>query len=254
MKESYKFINGKIIAYDNNNGIIEYDYQDNIEEVLNQENVVEQLSNDIEELRKEESQLEMRKNSFLHLFFSDGFGENVIFCFGIGALIAFVNIGISYGLNLGSEMFNIICRILSASCILSTIPVGIYGYKKTKLVAEAKVENVKAQIREFEEVLKKELKKLTTLKQTKIKTVSEETLTHETKKIDNSEIEAISDITKKKQLYKFFREYILKLNKYNTKQNLKEEYEKEFSDEDVAFIDAMASNNKALTKSRKRTN
>ena len=38
MKEAYKYVAGKIAAYDDEQGIIEYDYQDNIEDVLKQEN------------------------------------------------------------------------------------------------------------------------------------------------------------------------------------------------------------------------
>lgn len=252
MKESFKLVDGKIVAYDNNAGIMEYEYQDNIEEVLNQENVVEQLSNDIEELKIEENNIEKHKNSFRHLFFSEGFGDHVICCVMASALIMYIDMVFQFGVTPGMEVIDIICRAVSGVTLLSSVPLGIHKYKKTKLGMKAKSENIKIQIKEFEEILEKELEKLITLKQTKTKSIPESKIGKDSKDIDNSKIEVISDITKKKQLYKFFREYILKIEKFNDKDILSAEYDATFSDEDVAYIEDMASKNSVLAKTKSR--
>lgn len=247
MKESYKLVNGKIVAYDNREGIVEYDYQDNIKEVLNQENVVEQISNDIEELKKVEEKINERKKSLIYALFGEDCFVYFVFCVTFSMLIPSIMSLFDSGMGIAT----MIGRILAGITLLSGISLGIHGYKKGNLKMEAKQENIKAQIKEFEEILEKEVEKLSTLKQNQNKTISEETFGHESKSIDNSKIEALSDISKKKYLYNFFRENLLKLEKLDNKEKLNEAYKIVFSDEDVKVMQDMVSDNKVLSKRRK---
>ena len=251
MKEAYKYVAGKIAAYDDEQGIIEYDYQDNIEDVLKQENVVEQISNDIEDLKEKEKCYEVKKESLISLFFTEGFGDNLLMCVGTSALIMFGNFFISRGFNPLPETVDIFFKSLAGIALASSVPIGIKGYKKAKMTMEAKLENIREQIAEFEEILKKAEAKKIAIKNNKTAIMPELLIDKSNKNIDNSKIEVISSIEKKKQLYNYFRTYISRIENLNTIENLNDEYDTEFTENDVQFIDDMASRNSVLSKNKK---
>lgn len=250
MKEAYKYVAGKVIAYDDKEGMVEYDYQDNIEDLLKQENVVEQIKNDIEELKEKEKKFDKEKDSFVHLFFSEGFFDRLLICVGASGLSIFCNFLFLEGFDPLPEIVNIFFRTVAGISLASGIPVSIKGYKNAKINMYAKVENVREQIKEFEEILRKSEELKANLEKNKTKVIPEELIDKSSKNIDNSNLSTISLIEKKKQLYSFFRNYILKINDFNTIENLNDEYNLEFTEKDVRFIDDMVSKNNALSKRR----
>lgn len=248
MIDSYKYVNGgNIVAYDTSNGLIEYDYQDNIHELLEQENVVEELGNIIKKLYNERNYLKDHKKDFHDMFFNDKYKFPILFLFGLSVLI--VAIGSGYGIN--PLVFNILRGLLGIS-LFSLVLTIIHSQKNIKKDNEMKLLSLEQQITEFEKKFEVELKKLNKLRSDTKAENYHKNITNVVVSIDNKKIKTISNITRKKQLYEFYRKYLGSLKRYNNKEYLNHLYKTDFTDEDVGFVNEMDKTNKDKVLSKKK--
>lgn len=251
MIDSYKYVNGKIVAYDEPNGIKEYDYQDNIHEILEQENVVEEISNITEQLYNERSYYRKHKKDFINMFFSEKYGEKNWAFFLLAVVVTVMSFAYVAEVGASPLVFNIL-RSLSGISIFLLVPGLTHSYIKYKKDNEICLLNLEQQIREFEEKLKLEKEKLNKLKNDKITENYGKNITNAVVEINNKKIETISNITRRKQLYSFFREYLGNLKRYNNKEYLNHLYKNDFTDEDIEFVNEMNETNKALSKKKSK--
>ena len=75
--------------------------------------------------------------------------------------------------------------------------------------------SIEQQIEEFEEKFQVELEKLNKLHGDKSKKNYDKNVTNVIVGINNKNIKEFSNITRKKQLYKFYRDYLGKFKRYN---------------------------------------
>lgn len=239
MKEEYKYIDSKVVAYDDKKGLQVYEYQDNIGELLNQENIIETINNILKELNNEKKGIKIDSNSFRDMLYTPQYGSNVRIMWSLAVLI------VLFGMLV--KTVAIPCAILGLISMISVIPTALYQHKKYKKDMLTKTENLEQQISEFEKILIIEECKLNNLKNNKEKT-NEKNVNKESVEIDNTRNKTINIIENKKRLYKYFRENLNQIKKYKNKGLLRNILDSDYTDDDIEYIDSMYEKNKVLKK------
>lgn len=252
MIEEYKYVNGKIIAMDDEEGLKEFDYQDNIDDVIKTKDEIEKIEFWLYQLKCEKTYLKTAKNVFYDtrglvipivlLVFS-----TLLSVFGIGFIAG------EFGSGTISQNFGKICALLSGLVFLSIGPSILYENNKYKKARLLKLANIEEQIKEFKKVLEKEQRKLKELVEDKTRN-HENSMDNKVVKINVDSLATIKKINNKRRLYEFFRENCDEIKRYNDKEFLKANFGEEFSEEDINTISDMFETNKVLVKSRNNQN
>lgn len=246
MITEYKYVNGKIVAIDDNVGLKEYEYQDNIDELLKQENIVEDIDNNLKRLYNLKKYLEKYKNNFIVFFADEGVVPSIAqFLVTMVMMILYTEVPALAG--------NIILKNVILAWIFAMIPTTLFQFKKYKKANELRLINLDEQIKEFEEKLENEKQKLNELRENKRAENISKNTTNETLYIDNSKIENFSNIKNRKRLYEYYREYCFKIKRMSEKRELNVMLEDEFTPEEISGLNEMSeSANKVLTKRKNK--
>lgn len=242
MITEYKYVNGKVVAIDDNAGLKEYEYQDNIDELLKQENIIEDIDNNLKGLYFQKKCLEKYNNDFTVFFANEGFIPAIVyFLVTMGMFVLYTGVPILSG--------NIILKNVILAWTLAIIPATLFQFKKHRKANELRLINLDAQIKEFEENLENEKQKLNELRENKkTKNISENT-TDVTLYIDNSKIETLLNTKNSKRLYEYYRENCLKIKRMSENKELNVKLEDEFTPDEISRLNEMSeSTNIVLTK------
>lgn len=239
MIQEYKYINGKIAAYDATEGLKEYDYQDNIKELLEQENVVEEMDKIIKELYDEKNYFIKHKKDFKNMLFNEKYGVKAAILFFLGLLISIY----AYG-SLGN--YALLSAVLPGFTLSSALML-IYQNKKYKKDMLLGLSNVNEQIKEFEKIFEREKNKLNKMKNKKtIENVKN--LDNDIVKINNESIQTIKNIELRKRYYENLRENLHKTEKNKKKKELYSMFGDSYKDQDISYIEDIMDDNKVLIK------
>lgn len=204
MINEYQCVNGKIVALDDKKGLKVYDYQDNIDSLLKQENIIENISENIEQLKKEKENILEEKNvDGLSLITNPRYCGKAFICLIVAFLIVFGDI--CFGTN------SWLLKIPALISALSFVPTFCNQYKKYMKDIDLKSLNIDLQLNELKEVLEEENQKL---KQLKKDNTSSKIIDNESSiSIDNSKIDTISKIENRKKIYQFYRDNLIEIQK-----------------------------------------